>query len=106
MAAPSPRLYGGLSNNPGMPRRARVSCRIAVPSRSAPPWFPARLNGRCSVVMIHGVWKVWLCSEQEVKNNPAKAAQTATGLSQDVKLYFGKRRGRGTGEVGLVVRPC
>lgn len=59
VAAPSS-LYGGLR----MPSRTRVSCRIAVPPRSAPPWFPAWLNGRCFVVMIHGIWKVWLCSEQ------------------------------------------
>lgn len=36
----------------------------AAPSRAGAQWFPALLNGRCSAVMIHGIWKVWLCSEQ------------------------------------------
>lgn len=33
-------------------------------SRLGVQWFPALLSGRCSVLMIHDVWKVWLCAEQ------------------------------------------
>lgn len=38
--------------------------RRVVASRSGAQRFPALLKGRCSVVMIHGIWTVWLCSEQ------------------------------------------
>lgn len=33
-------------------------------SRPGVQWFPALLSGRYSVLMIHDVWKVWLCNEQ------------------------------------------
>lgn len=65
--------------------------------------FPALLSGRCSVLMIHDVWKVWLCSEQgSEKITQPRSRQDRTGPLGATQCLE-NTEGAGHDKVGLVV---